>query len=204
MRDTIKVCRQHDSMQCGIACLQMVCAHYGREYSLQELSGICFVSTEGVSLLGISEAASKLGLRTVCGKANIEGLRKALLPCILHWNQNHFVVLYKITRGCTFCIADPGKGLVRYNLDEFSSHWLSTCSAGEDKGIAMLIEPSPMFYKNKKRNEQTETRSFRFLFGYVCKYKHYFSQIILGLFLGCLLVPYPHSQGESIMQHIIW
>ena len=186
MGKNIKVYHQHDSMQCGIACLQMVCAHYGREYSLQELSGICFGTAEGVSLLGVSEAASKLGLRTVCGKTDIEGLRKALLPCILHWNQNHFVVLYKIKKECTFCIADPGKGLVKYSLNEFCSHWLSTCSAGGDRGVAMLVEPMPKFYDNNGSG-QAETRSFRFLFGYVRKYKRYFGQIILGLCLGCLL-----------------
>lgn len=187
MRKTLKVCRQHDSMQCGIACLQMVCAHYGREYSLQELSGICFATTEGVSMLGISEAASKLGLHTVCGKTDIEGLCTAHLPCILHWNQNHFVVLYKIKRERTFCVADPGKGLVRYSLDEFNSHWLSTCSAGGDRGVVLLVEPTPQFYSNNEKSGLAETHSFRFLFGYVRKYKRYFGQIILGLLLGCLL-----------------
>ena len=107
---------QHDSMQCGIACLAMVCKHYGKEFSIETLSSYCFASTEGVSLLGISEAANKLGLHSVCGRVSMEQMRQAPLPCIFHWNQNHFVVLYKQKQGKKFYIADPGKGLMTYNL----------------------------------------------------------------------------------------
>ena len=87
---------QHDSMQCGIACLAMICKHYGKEFSIETLSRYCFASTEGVSLLGISEAANKLGLHSVCGRVSMEQIQQAPLPCILHWNQNHFVVLYQM------------------------------------------------------------------------------------------------------------
>ena len=87
---------QHDSMQCGIACLQMVCKYFGREYSLDSLSKLCFATTEGVSLLGINEAANTLGLHTTSARATTTVLSDAPLPCILHWNQNHFVVLYKV------------------------------------------------------------------------------------------------------------
>lgn len=102
--------KQHDAMQCGIACLAMICKHYGKEFSIEALSRYCFATTEGVSLLGISEAAGKLGLHSVCGRVSMEQIQQAPLPCILHWNQNHFVVLYKQKRGKKFCIADPGKG----------------------------------------------------------------------------------------------
>ena len=114
---------------------------------------------------------------------------KSPLPCILHWNQNHFVILYKIKRGKKFYIADPAKGLVKYTLDEFKEHWISTRSDDEDKGVAMFLEPTPAFYANKFEDEESikEKRSFRFLFGYIKKYKKYFSQIILGLFVGSLL-----------------
>ena len=90
---------QNDSMQCGIACLQMVSKYFGREYSLHFLSDICFATNEGVSMLGISEAANEIGLHSVCTRATAEELSKVSLPCILHWNQNHFVVLYKVKRG---------------------------------------------------------------------------------------------------------
>ena len=132
--------KQLDAMQCGVACLKMVCMHYGREVSMERLSQICHVTSEGVSLLGISEAANDMGLHSVCVRTTIDNLSQAPLPCILHWNQNHFVVLYKVRKGKRFYVADPGKGLVSYSRDEFRNHWVSTRSGGEDKGIAMLLE----------------------------------------------------------------
>lgn len=89
---------QHDSMQCGIACLQMICKYFGREYSLDSLSNLCFATAEGVSLLGINETANMLGLHTTCARATTIALSDVPLPCILHWNQNHFVVLYKVKK----------------------------------------------------------------------------------------------------------
>ena len=80
---------------------------------------------------------------SVCVRTTIDNLSQAPLPCILHWNQNHFVVLYKVRKGKRFYVADPGKGLVSYSRDEFRNHWVSTRSGGEDKGIAMLLEPTP-------------------------------------------------------------
>ena len=94
----MKVKKQHDSMQCGITCLQMICRYFGREYSLDSLSKICFATTEGVSMLGINEAAKILGFQTFSARATIEELSETPLPCILHWNQNHFVVLYKVKK----------------------------------------------------------------------------------------------------------
>lgn len=100
---------QHDSMQCGIACLQMVCKYFGREYSLDSLSKLCFATTEGVSLLGINEAANTLGLHTTSARATTTVLSDAPLPCILHWNQNHFVVLYKVKKGKKFYVLIQGR-----------------------------------------------------------------------------------------------
>lgn len=180
---------QHDSMQCGIACLQMVCKSFGREYTLEHLSKLCFATTEGVSLLGISEAANTLGLHCVCAKAKIDTLAKIPLPCILHWNQNHFVVLYKVEKGRKFHIADPGKGLVKYNLNDFKNNWISTRSNGDDKGLVMLVETTPNFftYQMKGEKQAQANKSFRFLLGYIKKYRKYFGQIIIGLIIGSLL-----------------
>lgn len=136
----IEIIHQHDTMQCGIACLQMICKYFGREYSMNYLSKLCFATTEGVSLLGINEAANTLGLHTTCARATTSILSESPLPCILHWNQNHFVVLYKVRKGKIFYVADPGKGLGTYNLDEFKKHWISTRTNDEDKGIAMFLE----------------------------------------------------------------
>ena len=169
----IVVTHQYDSMQCGIACLQIACRYFGREYTLDSLSNICFATIEGVSILGISEAANTLGLHTTCARATTTMLSEAPLPCILHWNQNHFVVLYKVKKGKKFYIADPGKGLVTYSLDEFKQHWISTKSNGEDKGIAMFLETTPAFFTYQMEGNEAikEKRSFRFLFGHVKKYR---------------------------------
>ena len=130
--------------------------------------------------------AEELGFKCLCGVANSEELSKSL-PCILHWNQNHFVVLYKVKKGKVFYIADPGKGLVKFGLEEFKKHWVSTQSGGEAKGIAMFLEPTPAFYEKQTDGQTREERSFKFLFGYIKKYRRYFGQIILGLLVGSLL-----------------
>ena len=189
MKDSFKCIIQSDSMMCGITCLQMVCKHFGREVSLRTLSKLCVATSEGVSMLGVNEAANKLGLRTMCARTDFDTLSKATLPCVLHWNQNHFVVLYKVRKGRIFYVADPGKGLVKYNLEEFGKHWVSTASQGEEKGIAMFLEPTLEFYSHKVDNEEEDgsPRSFQFLFGYIKQYRKYFGQIVLGLLVGSLL-----------------
>lgn len=176
---------QHDSMQCGIACLQMICKHFGREYSLDFLSKLCFATNEGVSLLGIDDAANKLGLKTLCVKASMNELDQISLPAILHWNQKHFVVLYKIKKGRKYYIADPGKGLTTHTNKEMQEHWLSTNS----KGVAMMLEPTPHFYdtKNASGVGEKEIHSFRFLYGYVRRYYKYFGMIAVGLALGSII-----------------
>ncbi len=149
-------------------------------------------------MLGINEAANTIGLQTTCARTTIGILCEAPLPCIIHWNQNHFVVLYKVKKGVKFYVADPGKGLVTYSLDEFREYWISTRSNGEDKGIAMFLETTPAFFTYKIQGEENikEKRSFRFLFGYVKKYRKYFVQIILGLDsrkppAACSAISYP-------------
>lgn len=108
------------------------------------------------------------------------------LPCILHWSQNHFVILYKIKNNKKFYIADPGKGLVTYTEKEFKNHWISTQSKGEEKGIAMFIQPTPAFHELSGETTNRK-RSFNFLFGYIKQYRRYFGQIILGALVGCVL-----------------
>ena len=186
--NNFKVERQHDCMQCGIACLQMICNYYGKEYSLDSLSKRCFATTEGVSMLGISETATSLGFHVVNVKCTVKTLTEVSLPSILHWNQNHFVVLYRVKNEKKFYIADPGKGLVTYSLEEFKKHWISTNSNGQDKGIAMFLETTPTFFTHQMEDKKKicGKRSFHFLFGYVKKYRKYFGQVILGLIVGSL------------------
>jgi ATP-binding cassette subfamily B protein len=182
-----EVIRQKDAMQCGVACLCMICAAHGKKYSLDFLSGICHATVEGVSLLGIADSAAELGFETASCRISAEGLKDMPLPCILHWNQNHFVVLYKVSRNRQkYYIADPGKGLITYSLSEFKQHWISTQSEGEEKGIAMFLTPNERF-GSVQDETATEQRSFKFLFGYIRQYRKYFAQIVLGLALGCIL-----------------
>lgn len=178
-------CKQHDSMQCGIACLVMICRYYGAEYTKQELEKICCATNQGISMLGIASSAKKLGLSTCSVIAELEELKQLELPSILHWNQNHFVVLYRISsNGKKYYIADPGKGLVKYSVEDFCSHWLSSKYNGSDCGVIMTLKPNEQF-KVSVKNEGK--RSFRFLFGYVKQYHRYFGQIVLGALVGCLL-----------------
>lgn len=178
--------RQPDAMDCGPACLKIVAEYYGRHYSLDTLREETFIGREGVSLLGISRAAEKIGIRTVGGKLTYEDLKeKAPLPCIVHWNQNHFVVVYKI-RGKKVFVADPGKGLLTYTSEEFCNHWLSTSTKREDKGVALLMEPTRLFY-DKKGEAEPERSRLRFLSDYFLPYKRFFLQLAFGLLLGSLL-----------------
>lgn len=183
--------KQLGSMQCGIAALAMICDFYGMRYSLSTLNSLCNYTNDGVSFKSLSYTAQQLGFKTAVGAISLKDLNDILLPCILHWNQNHFVVLYKVDRsGKRFWIADPGKGKYKLSLEVFKKHWVSTLSDGEEKGIAMFLEPTEEFYKNKTENkekEESEKRSFRFLFRYLKQYRKYFLQIFAGLFLGCLL-----------------
>lgn len=179
--------QQHDSMQCGVACLQMIIKYYGLNCDYQYLDNICFATSEGVSLNGISCAAKEIGLKSLCGTLTIKQLSKNIFPCIIHWNQNHFVVLYKVDKnGHRFWIADPQKGKYTLSIDEFKKHWVSITSDTEDKGIAMYFEPTERFL-NFSTEAEFKKRSFRFLFGYLLTYKKYFLQILLGLLCGCLL-----------------
>lgn len=178
--------KQQDSMQCGIACLAMICKHWGREYSIDTLSKYCFATTNGVSMLGISEAAIELGLTTTAKCLSVQQLSDSQVPCILHWNQNHFVVLYKVEKSRKFYVADPGRGKIAYPLNEFEKHWISTQFKNEEKGIVLFIEPTTGF-EDKEVEYPIEKRSFRFLLNYLKQYRKYFTQIIIGLLLGCIL-----------------
>ncbi|MCM1141023.1 MAG: cysteine peptidase family C39 domain-containing protein, partial [Muribaculum sp.] len=178
---------QTDGMLCGVTCLRMICKWFGKNYSTEFLNNYCNATTQGVSLLGIADAATKLGFETLAGKVNIQQLIDAPKPCILHWNQNHFVVLYKINKSNTrFYISDPAKGKVIYNMEDLSKYWINTISSSEEKGIALFVEPTNSFGEIEELNQHRK-KSFRFLLGYLKTYRKYFIHILLGLILSCLL-----------------
>lgn len=176
---------QYDSMLCGVTCLQMICEYYGKHYTLDALNQYCHATKEGISLYGISEAANALGLHTISGRVSIDMLSNAPLPCILHWNQNHYVVLYRIKRH-KYYVADPSKGKIVYEKEELKDHWISTSSNDEEKGIGMFIQTTPKFYQNKNIQEKRKL-SLRFLYGYARQYHRYFSQIIIGSLVASVL-----------------
>ena len=94
---------QHDSMDCGPTCLSIIATFYGRRIPIERLRELCYTTREGTSLLGIGDAAEKLGFHTVGVKLSWERLQdEATLPCIIHWNQNHFIVVYKINSSLIF------------------------------------------------------------------------------------------------------
>ena len=179
---------QLDQMDCGPTCLRMIAKHYGKNYSLENLRNISCITREGVSLLGISEAAEKIGFKTIAAALNFEQLNKEVnLPCILHWNQNHFVVLppqdysgknekHKIL------IADPAGGLVKVDKEIFVKSWLSK---SERQGIALLLEPTPSFYH--REDDKSVNRGFSFLFQYLHPYKKFINQLLIGMLLSSLL-----------------
>lgn len=182
-----KIIKQKDSMQCGIACLSSICLYYGKKYSLAFLEKLCHSTSEGISLKAIADGANKLGLNSRTGLISADYFCENDMPCILHWDQKHFVILYKISKSRKyFYIADPGRGLVKCTQQEFYHHWISTKSNGEEKGIVMFLNPTDKFGEIQSQ-ELVEKRSFSFLFCYITKYRKYFIQIILGLLLGCVL-----------------
>jgi len=177
--------QQHDAMDCGPTCLRMVARHYGRTFSIQKLREATQIGKEGVSLLGISEAAESIGFKTLAVKVPFTQLEKdAPLPCIVHWKQNHFVVVYQIKKNQVY-VADPALGLIKYSYVEFESQWAPTIVEGERIGIALLLEPTQRFYK--ETDEQIKSINLSMLTGYVFKYKRLILQLFLGLFIGSIL-----------------
>lgn len=175
--------KQMDQMDCGATCLRIVFKYYGQMVSILKIRKLCQTTKNGVNLLGISEAAEKLGFRTYGVRLSLEQLNQVELPCILHWNQNHFVVLYKIRRG-KYYISDPASGLVTYTEEEFSKNWFSTRQLHE--GLSLVLSPGPDFY-NLDDEEAESTLKWNKIFTYFNKYRKLFFQLILGMLLGTLL-----------------
>lgn len=175
-------------MQCGIACLQIICKFYGREYSADYLSKICSAAKDGVSLLGVDEAANILGFHTLCARVCIDELCNAPGPCILHWNQNHFVVLLRTGKNKVFYLLDPARGKVEYEFEDFCKHWVGDSDSNKE-GVVMFLETTPSFYcyKTNDGNCTSKSHSIHFLFKYVKKYGMYFLHITVGVLVCCIL-----------------
>lgn len=188
--------QQLDSMDCGPSCLRMVAKYYGRSYSLQNLRERSFITRQGVSMLGISDAAESIGFRTQGVRISLEQLIEDVpLPCILHWNQNHFVVLYDIKKrksGATFKISDPGKGKYDMDLSGIQKCWISTRKDGKDSGTALVLTPTPDFYERIDDQEQ-QKRNLSFYLRYLFPYRSQLFQLVAGMLLGSvfsLILPF--------------
>ena len=176
---------QHDAMDCGPTCLRMIAKSYGKNFSIDELRTRSYITREGVSLLGISDAAESVGFRTMGVRISFGQLKKqAQLPCIVHWDQDHFVVVYKIKKGKVY-VADPAFGKLTYTENEFRQHWLATVSKGEEKGICLLLEPTPEFFKEE--DEKVNRTGFRFLTSYLKPYRKLLIQLLLGFLMGSVI-----------------
>ncbi|MBD5345672.1 MAG: peptidase domain-containing ABC transporter [Bacteroides sp.] len=183
----MKFVKQKDAMQCGVACLSMICSFYGKNYSQRSLSELCKPTVEGVSLLGIKRAAEYLGLTPDCYKMTLSELLNSRMPCVLHWNQNHFVVLYKVSsrKKGLFYIADPAKGKIKCTSKDLMIHWLSVQREGQEKGIVMFFSPSERFGIVPDSN--IDRRSIKFLMKYLKEYRKHLVLIVTGLITGCVL-----------------
>lgn len=178
---------QHDTMDCGPSCLRMIASYYGKLYSLESLRELCYVSREGVSLRGISEAAEKIGFHTIGLQITFDQLcNEITLPCILYWNQEHFVVLYKIQKkkSLKFYIADPSVGLIVYSEEEFILSWINNRANKTSTGVILSIKPTPSFYQEEVKEKKN---SFLFLLSYIKPYKKLIAQLTIGLITGSLL-----------------
>jgi ATP-binding cassette subfamily B protein len=174
--------KQQDKRDCGPTCLRMIAKLHGRIYPIQKLRSICHINRGGVSLLDISEAAEKIGFRSLGVKLTVDQVKEVELPCILHWRRNHFVILYKIKKK-NFYIADPARGLISLTEEEFTTNWLNHKLLKD--GISLLLTPSPAFYEMEE--EKLPELQWRSILLYFYKYKKLFFQLLIGLFIGTLL-----------------
>ncbi len=183
--------QQPDAMDCGPCCLKMVSSFHGRDIPLNKLRESSYITREGVSFLGLSEAAENEGFRTIGVRIPFEKLAESTpLPCIVHWKQNHFLIVYKI-KGDKVYIADPALGLYKLTRDDFEKGWAATSVDSQRLGLVLILQPNPEFYESEE--EIVNKSGFAFLYKYVKLFKKYFFQLILGLLIGSfiqLLLPF--------------
>ncbi|UII30233.1 peptidase domain-containing ABC transporter [Fulvivirga ulvae] len=177
--------RQLDAMDCGPTCLRIIAKHYGKSYSLQTLRDKSYITREGVSLLGISDAAESIGFRTLAAKIPFDKLKEeAPTPFIAHWRQQHFIVVYGFKKNHVL-VSDPAHGLVKLTKKEFLDGWLSDTDKGQEIGVVLLLEPAPDFYTTE--DEKVNKSGFQFLFKYLRPYRKFITQLFIGMLVGSIL-----------------
>ncbi|MGB3342837.1 MAG: peptidase domain-containing ABC transporter [Aequorivita sp.] len=178
--------KQPDKKDCGPTCLRIIAKHFKKPIHLQQIRKISETQRSGSSLLGLSNAAEKIGFRSLGVKISLKNLQEAPLPCILHWNKNHYVVLYKNKKDIYY-VSDPAHGLLKYTQEEFLKRWIGNNATEQtEEGIALLLEPTPNFYDSEFDTKE-KSLGFKFLSTYILKYKSFIVQLIIGLVAASLL-----------------
>ncbi|MBG6132163.1 ATP-binding cassette subfamily B protein [Aquimarina sp. EL_43] len=183
--------KQAESKDCGPTCIKIIAKHYGRVLNTQKLRSLSETTREGSSLLGLSDAVEEIGFRSLGVKLSLNKLDEVPLPCIVHWNKVHYVVVYKIKTSrkgdMTIYVSDPAHGLITYTKDEFIKAWIgNNADENTEEGVALLVEPTPNFYSDNL-DEEDQKFGFKFISKYIFKYKAFLFQLALGLGAGSLL-----------------
>lgn len=175
--------RQLGAADCGVACLRMIAAYYGKKVSVNNLKKISEISRTGVSFYNIMQAAETIGISCRPVEINFEALEdKSYLPAIVHWEQKHFVVVYKVSKKWVY-VADPAMGSCKYSHEEFIEKWQN----GRETGFALFFRPTTAFYASEF-GEEENGESFSSLFSYLKYFRKYFFQLLSGLLLGSVLM----------------
>lgn len=191
--------KQADQKDCGPTCLKMIAKHYGKVFNIQDLRAYSETNREGSDLLSLSKASESLGFHSIGVQLSFNKLLDAPLPCILHWNKDHFVILYKIKKEKIY-LADPAHGLLSYNNKDFIKFWIgNNADITTEEGIALLLEPTPKFYSKDEGRPEKNTYDFNFIFKYLLRYKRFIFQLAIGLLAGSLLQLFVPFLTQSIV-----
>ncbi len=179
--------KQEESKDCGPTCIKMIAKYYGKTVNIQELRDYSETNRGGSNLLSLSDAVEKIGFRSIGIKLNLKRLDEMPLPCILFWDNCHYVVLYNIKNNFYY-ISDPAMGLVKYSKEDFVKNWLGK-NANENtaEGIALFLEPTPKFYQSEFDTEEKNRVGFSLLAKYILPYKSFVVQLVIGLIAGSFL-----------------
>jgi ATP-binding cassette subfamily B protein len=202
-----KAHRQTDQMNCGSTCLAMICRHHGKLFSNEFLENLCQIGRQGLSMLNLKKAAASLGFRTLGVKLTVDQfIEQAQTPCILHWENQHYVVAYKTTAK-KIKIADPELGKRTLSREEFSQHWQKTT---DQQGYALLLEPTDAFYQQTEPgiDEQANNHQFANIINQLKPHRSLLWQLLMGIFavtLINLIIPFLSQalidQGVGQMDH---
>ncbi len=178
--------KQADAKDCGPTCLKIIAKYYGKTLNIQRLRILSETNRMGSNLKSLGLAAEKIGFRAMAVKIDYNKLMEASLPCILHWNNNHFVVLHKVKNDICY-VSDPAFGLITYTREEFLQTWIgSNADVNTREGIVLLVEVTPNFYSDDT-NDQAHTFGFSYISKYLLKYKPFLVQLVIGLFAASVL-----------------